>query len=304
MSAAPGASWAESALSALHEGLRAVLPFEWAGYAFTLNAVIECLLLAPTCAAMGVPIVNFRLAFFSDAIAHSAFAGVALGLLLNEWAAGLGGSFDPRITLIGFGLIVAYGIAMVRRRTDLSSDTVVGVFFSAVIALGLALVTASGTRTAGFQRYLYGDILTIDATDMALTAGLAVVVGAFMAVGSTPLLLIGLNDELAHSQGIRVRRYDYLFTMLLALVVTVSIRMTGILLVTGMLLVPAAAARNLARSAGGMFHWAVVVGVLSGLGGAMLSFTRPLENISTGSVIVLTATILFAVSLFARRWLR
>jgi len=292
--------WVETALPAAHGWLRAVLPFEWAQYSFALNAVLECLLLAPICAAMGVPIVNFRLAFFSDAISHSAFTGVALGLVLNELAGGWGGSFDPRITLIGFGLIVAYGIAMVRRRTDLSSDTVVGVFFSAVIALGLALVTASGTRTAGFQRYLYGDILTLDAADLGITAFLALVVLAVMAVGFTPLTLIGLNDELAHSQGLRVRRYDYVFTMLLALVVTVTIRTAGILLVTGMLLVPAARARNLARSAGGMFRWAVVVGLAGGVGGTIASFTRPLESVSTGAVIVLTSCLLFGLSLLAR----
>lgn len=302
MATLPGLDWwANSALPAVHGWLRSVLPFEWAQHGFTLNALLEVMMLAPLCAAMGVPVVNFRLAFFSDAISHSAFTGVAVGLLLNEWAQGWNGAFDPRMTLIGFGLIVAFGIAMVRRQTDLSGDTVVGVFFSTVIALGLAIVTTSGTRMHEFQKYLYGDILTIDAADLALTGLLAVLVGVSLIVSFTPLTLIGLNAELAHSRGISVRRYDYLFSLLLALVVTTAIRTVGILLVTGMLLVPAAAARNLSRSAGGMFRSALVLGLLCGVGGTLLSFTRTFENISTGSVIVLTASAVFFLSLVIRR---
>jgi zinc transport system permease protein len=293
--------WANQGLPALHQGLRAVLPFEWAQFGFTLNALIECFLLAPLCAAMGVPIVNFRLAFFSDAISHSAFTGVAIGFLLNELLSRWGQGFDPRLTLIGFGLLVALGIALVRRKTDLSTDTVVGVFFSMIVALGLAIVTARGTRTADFQRYLYGDILTLDAADLAMTVLLALAVLLSMLFAFTPLTLIGLNAELAQSHGVSVRRYDYLFSVLLALVVTVSIRTAGILLVTGMLLVPAATARNLARSAGGMFRWSVALGLCSGIGGTLLSFSKPFENVSTGAVIVLTAGVLFGLSLMHRR---
>jgi zinc transport system permease protein len=293
--------WSESGLPAVHDFLRGVLPFEWAKYGFALNALIECVLLAPLCAAMGVKIVNFRLAFFSDAIAHSAFTGVALGFLIDEWLARSEGSFDPRISLIGFGLLVAVGIALVRRRTDLSNDTVVGVFFSTVVALGLAIVTVSGRRTADFQRYLVGDILTLDAADIGLTALLALLVFGFLLIGFTPLTLMGVNAELAHSRGVRVRLYDYLFGLLLALVVTVSIRTAGILLATGMLIVPAAAARNLARSAGGMFRWAIAVSWLAAVGGTAASFSPRLQNISTGAVIVLASAFLFAVSLIGRR---
>lgn len=293
--------WSQTGLPALHEAARASLPFSWAKYGFAVNAVLECLFLAPLCAAVGVQIVNFRLAFFSDAISHSAFTGVAIGFLLNEVAGRWGGFFDPRVTLIGFGLIVAFGIAMVRRGTDLSTDTVVGVFFSTVVALGLAIITTSSARTAGFARYLYGDILTLDAADIAMTALLAVVVLAAMALGFTRLTLIGLNAELAHSRGVRVKLYDYLFTLLLALVVTITIRTAGILLVTGMLLVPAATARNLAGSAGGMFRWAVAIGFVSAVGGALLSFSPRLEGMSTGSVIVLLAAAMFALSLLRRR---
>ena len=171
--------WAESGLPAIEQSIGR-LPFEWAQQTFMVRALIECMLLAPACAVMGVKVVNFRMAFFSDAISHSAFAGVAIGLLLNDFFTRPGSDpFFPRLSLIGFGLLVGLGIAMVRRRTTLSNDTVIGVFFSAVVALGIAIVTSSGSRTADFQRYLYGDILALDAMDLALTALLAGVVLGF-----------------------------------------------------------------------------------------------------------------------------
>ncbi len=289
--------WSSQGLPAMHGALQFLLPFSWAQYPFQLNALIECVLLAPICAAMGVQIVNFRMAFFSDAISHSAFTGVAIGFLLNEAMGRAGGSFDPRLSLIALGLVIAIGVTAVRRKTELSTDTVIGVFFSTVVALGLAIVTSSRSRAMQFERYLYGDILTLDATDIALTGLLTVAVIVFTLFSFTPLTLVGLNAELAHSRGVRVRMYDYLFSLLLALVVTVSIRTAGILLVTGMLLIPAATARNLASTAGGMFRWAVVLGLISGVGGTLASFSPRLENVSTGAVIVLSSAALFAVSL-------
>lgn len=292
--------WSTQGLPAVEDFVARWLPFDWAQRRFMVRALIECILLTPICAAMGVKVVNFRMAFFSDAISHSAFAGVAIGFLLNEWLAGWGG-FDPRISLIGFGILVGLGIAFVRRKTALSNDTVIGVFFSTVVALGIAIVTSSGSRTTRFQDYLYGDILTLDAADLALTAVLAVVVLAFIGFSFNKLLLSGLNDELAYSRRVAVRLYDYLFTLLLALVVTVSIRTAGILLVTALLIVPAAAARNVARDAGGMLRWAMLIGLASGVCGVLASYSEYLHHTSTGAAIVLTAALLFALSFIARR---
>lgn len=293
--------WTITGLPAIEQFAAQNLPFEWARQSFMVRALLECMLLTPICAAMGVKVVNFRMAFFSDAISHSAFAGVAIGFLLNELLGHWGGRFDPRISLIAFGLIVGLCIAAVRRQTSLSNDTVIGVFFSTVVALGIAIVTSSGSRTVDFQQYLYGDILTLDAADLAMTGLLAVAIGLFVLLGFNAMLLLGLNTELAHSRGLRVRFYDYLFAVLLTLVVTVSIRTAGILLVTALLVVPAAAARNIARDAGGMLRWAVIIGLASGLSGTLASYSEYLHNMSTGAAIVLAAAVLFALSLLARK---
>lgn len=289
--------WSGTILPIVDEAVRRILPAQWGDYQFMRYALLECILLAPMCAAMGVKVVNFRMAFFSDAIAHSAFAGVALGLLLHESDLGT----DPRFMLVGFGLLVGLTIAYVRRRTDLSNDTVIGVSLSTVVALGIAIVTRSGVRTTQFQRYLYGDILNLDSTDLGLTTLMAVAVAVFMLTSFNRLILVGLNDELAHSRGISVRLFDYLFALLLALVVTISIRSAGILLVTALLVIPAATARNLARSAGGMFWWAIVLSLVSGVTGTLASFSDQLANVGTGAVIVLANAVLFGVSIVLRR---
>ena len=290
--------WSGAILPAVDETLRRLLPAKWAEYQFMRYALLECILLAPICAAMGVKVVNFRMAFFSDAIAHSAFAGVALGLLLQESMP----SADPRLMLVAFGLLVGLAIAYVRRRTDLSNDTVIGVSLSTVVALGIAVVTRSGAaRTTQFQGYLYGDILNIDATDLGLTTLMAAAVLIFMLTSFNRLILVGLNSELAHSRGIRVRLFDYLFALLLALVVTISIRTAGILLVTALLVIPAATARNLARSAGGMFWWAIALSLVSGVTGTLASFSDQLANVGTGAVIVLANAVLFGLSTLLRQ---
>ncbi len=289
--------WTQSALPGIESAMVAVLPAHLTDFEFKRFALLECMLIAPMCAAMGVKVVNFRMAFFSDAIAHSAFAGVAFGFLLG----GLGwfGDVDPRITLIGFGVIVGLGIAMVRRTTDLSNDTVIGVFFSTVVALGIAIISMI-EKTSDFERYLYGDILTVDESDLAMSAVLVVAVMLYMAFSFNRLTLIGMNSELASSRRVRVRLHDYLFAVLLALVVSASIRASGILLVTALLVVPAAAARNVARSAAGMFWWAVGLGLVSGFCGVAFSFSW-LTDVSGGAVIILTAAFLFVLSFFAHR---
>lgn len=295
----PGLEWWSTSVQPLLErGVGAFMPDAWRQYSFMQRALIECILIAPMCAAMGVKVVNFRMAFFSDAISHSAFAGVAFGFLLHEAFTGF--NFDPRIAMVILGVMVGLGIAIVRRRTDLSNDTVIGVFFSTVVAVGIAIITAFPRHSAEFPKYLYGDILTLDDADLYLSALLAAGMLVFMLFSFNSLMLIGLNSELAHSRRIRVRLYDYLFAMLLAFVIMALIRTAGILLVTAMLVVPAAAARNLARSISGMYWWATLIALVSSVAGTATSFSEALGNVGTGAVIVLAAAVLFSFSLLAK----
>ncbi len=253
---------------------------------FMQQAMLALLLLAPMTAGMGVHVINHRMAFFSDAISHSAFTGLALGLLLG---------LSPDWTMVGFALLLGLGIILVQRRSTLSSDTVIGVFFSASIAFGLAVVSRDRATARDVQRFLYGDILTIDEGELGLLFLLFLGLGWFLWFGYNRLLYIGLHTALARAHRVRVAIYQYLYGGLLALVVIFCVRTVGVLLVTAMLIVPAAAARNFANSAGRMFWWAVAIAVSSAVVGLLIS-AQDWARTATGATVVLVSCLWFAVS--------
>lgn len=271
--------------------LIALIPLDCLQAHFMQQALLGLLLLAPMASVLGVEVINFRMAFFSDAIGHAAFAGVALGLLL---------AVPPRISMPLFGVLVGLGIVAVRRKSSLSADTVIGIAFSAVVAFGLAVVSRAEGVARDMQRFLYGDILTITEGEIAFLLVLFVVLLLFQIVGYNRLLLIALNPVMARSHGIRVALWQYVFAGLLALVVMFSVWAVGVLLVTAMLIVPAATARNLAHSAGGMFWWALLVGLSSAFAGLVLSAQEWLST-SSGATVILVACCWFALSLAAPR---
>jgi len=225
----------------LYDFIGQLLPFEFMQARFMQQAFVGLFLLAPMCAAMGVQVVNFRMAFFSDAISHSAFTGVALGLLL---------SLEIRLTMAAFALMVGLGIVALARRTSLSMDTLIGVLFSAVIAFGIAVVSRDRSVARDLQRFLYGDILTISNTEIAWLAVLFVGLIAFQTLGYNRLLYVSLNPVLSAVHGVCVSVYQYLYAAFLSLVVIFSVWAVGVLLVTAMPVVPTAAARNFAHSSG------------------------------------------------------
>ena len=144
--------------------LVSLFPFECLQAGFMQQALVALILLAPMAATMGVQVVSFRMAFFSDAISHSAFAGVALGLIF---------SINPHVAMPVFGILVGLGIMAVQRNSALSSDTIIGVFFSAVMAFGLAVVSRDNAVARDLQQFLYGDILTDEAAQLRGGVGTA-----------------------------------------------------------------------------------------------------------------------------------
>ena len=281
--------------------LVSLLPFECLQAGFMQQALVALILLAPMAATMGVQVVSFRMplfallgtmvvnngmAFFSDAISHSAFAGVALGLIF---------SINPHVAMPVFGILVGLGIMAVQRNSALSSDTIIGVFFSAVMAFGLAVVSRDNAVARDLQQFLYGDILTITETDIRWLIGLFFALAAFQIWGYNRLLYIGLNSVVAKAHRINVFFWQYLFAGLLALVVMFSVWAVGVLLVTALLIVPAATARNLARTAGGMFWWSILVSVTSAVAGLVLS-AQEWAGTATGATVVLVSCGWFLLS--------
>ena len=263
-----------------------VPPFDCLQAGFMRQALAGLLLLAPMSAAMGVQVVNFRMSFFADALSHATFAGVALGLIL---------AVDPLWSVPVFGLLVGLAIVTLQRRSALATDAIIGVAFAAVVAFGLAMVSRDRAVARDMARYLYGDILAITSAEMCWLALLFAAVAAFETWGYNRLLYAGLNPALAAAHRVRVALYQYLFAGLLALLVALSVRVVGVLLVTALLVVPAAAARNFARSAGGMFWWAQLVGVTSAVAGLIVS-AQDWARTATGATIVLAGCAWFLVS--------
>ncbi len=274
----------ESVLAPLYSAIGTLLPFGFAEPLFMKRAILAMLLIAPAAASVGVPLVQFRMAFFSDAIGHSAFTGVAIGVLLGV---------HPLLTMVAFGLFVAWAITLVKGRTELSPDTVIGVFFSTVIALGIAVISAQKGLTRNLQAYLYGDLLAVSGTEILWMAGLLLAVGVYLFAAYNRILLLGVHEGFAKSMGVPVRALEISFAIVVALVVTTAIRAVGILLVTALLVVPAASARNVARGAAGAFWGSIAVAVLSGLLGIAVSFHL---DTATGATVVLVAAAFFALT--------
>ncbi len=274
-------------LTCVYEIVGFMFPLECMEARFMQKAMTALILLAPMTAAMGVQVINFRMAFFADAISHSAFTGVAAGLLLL---------ISPRLSMPVFALVIGLSIILVQRRTNLSSDTVIGVFFSALIALGLAVVSREANLAREMQKFLYGDILTIDTLEIYLLFALFGVILVFQIRSYNRLLYIGISPMLATVHRVNVATYQYTYAALLSLVVIFSVWAVGVLLVTALLIVPAAAARNMTRTAGGMFWWAVIISINSSTTGLLIS-AQDWARTATGATIILVSFGWFLVSL-------
>ena len=262
-------------------------------YEFMRRAMLGLLLIAPLAALSGVQVVNSRMSFFSDAIGHSAFAGVALGMIL---------SLPPEFTMPALALAIGLLIMYLRRGSHLSTDTVIGIIFSAVVALGLAIVSRNREASRGINMFLYGDILTIGDNEIALLAGLLVAFLAFQFFAWNRMLHISVNEQIAGVHRIKVSVYQYLFAALLSLVVILCVRAVGVLLVTAILIVPAATARNFARNSRQLFFLSLIFSYISCAGGLLISAQQwEWANVPAGAAIVLLACAMFAVSFIAAR---
>ena len=264
-----------------------LFPFECMDAMFMQYAMLALLIIAPLTAISGIQVVNARMSFFSDAIGHSAFAGVALGLLC-----GISLNLSMPLTAILVGLLIMF----LHRSSRLSSDTVIGVIFSAVAAAGLAIISRDRAAAGNIQMFLFGDILTITPEQIGWTGALLILFLIFQLFAFNKLLLIGVNPMLAAVHRVKVRLFQYLFALLLALVVISSVRAAGVILVTALLVVPAAAARNLATSAKSLFFLTLGIGYFACIAGLLLSAQESI-NIPAGSAIVLIAVLIFFLAL-------
>ncbi|MBQ2028152.1 MAG: metal ABC transporter permease [Clostridia bacterium] len=275
----------------IYQIMDAVLPASLFQYTFMKNALLALLLLTPLLALLGTMAVNKRMAFFSDALGHSALAGVGIGVLL--------GVSNITLILVVFGILFALLITRVNRTGGASADTTISVFSSAGIALGLLILSGSG-KYSKYSSILVGDILAITAADIRWLA-IALLVGLILWIFTyNRLLLTAVNPQLAQSRGIPVRAMEYGFVILVAVAVMLSIRWVSVLLINALLILPAAAARNIARSAAQHALFSVIISLLSGVVGLCVSI--PLGT-GVGAAVVLCAAVCYAVTLLIARLL-
>lgn len=260
------------------------LPFAWADYKFMVNALLAVLLIAPLMGILGTMAVNNRMAFFSDALGHSAFTGVALGVLL--------GVKNELVSLIAFGVFVALLITRVKNKGKTSSDTVISVFSSASIALGL-LVLSYGGGFSRYSAYLVGDILSISKSELLSLLVTLVAVIVLWCFIYNKLVVISVNKELAASRGIKTALYENIFVVVVAVVVMLSIKWIGILLINSLLILPAASSRNITKNSCQYLLGSVFISLFSAVSGLLASFYA---DTSAGATIVTISALVFFIT--------
>lgn len=265
-------------------GLVDFFPGSWTGFMFMKQALLAILLVMPALGLLGAVVVNNRMAFFSDVVGHAALTGLAIGALC--------GLQDPTAAMIGFAALLAVVMTLLKHSTRAAADTITGIIFAMVVSLGVVLLSRDGNFSK-YTGYLIGDILTVSPQQLALLAvGSAVVFLGWLALWR-PLMLVSLSPSLARSRKIRVLLVEMVFTVLVAVFVTITIPLVGILIINSMLILPAAAARLWARGLASYACLSAVLGMVSGVAGLLASFYW---GTAAGATCALLATGIYAVS--------
>lgn len=270
-------------MNAIYSFIGTVLPFEWLEPTFMKNAFLAVVVACPLFGMLGTVVVSNKMAFFSDAIGHSALTGIAIGVLI--------GIREPTVAMVLFALILGFAIITVKIKGKSSADTIIGVFSSTSVALGLVLLSATG-NFAKYQKYLVGDILSIRPGEILLLLFSGIALIAVWIIFYNKMLLTNLHPVFAKSRGVKTFLIEQIFALLTAAIVTVSIRWTGLLVINSMLVLPAAASRMVSRSSRRYLLWAVLISFASGIVGLSVSYYA---GSASGATIVLVNALLFAV---------
>ena len=275
-------------LQAWYDIVEFLLPFEWAEHNFMKNALLAVLLVTPLFGLLGTMVVSNKMAFFSDSIGHGAFTGIAIGALL--------GGLKPLVGAVLFSVVFAVVITIIKNKSRTSTDTIIGVFSSTAVALGLILLSSGGFNR--YSSYLVGDILSVRPNEIILLmVSFAAVVTLWILIFNK-VLLISINPSLAASRGVNTLLVDILFTVSIAVVVTITIQWVGLLIINSLIVLPAAASRNVTANMRRYHFVSVAISMFAGISGLIASYYL---NTPTGATIVLIAAIIFFV-LFLVRW--
>ncbi len=264
------------------------MPIPMLHWAFMKNALLALLLLAPLFGLLSTMIVTGRMSFFSDALGHSAFTGIAIGCICGLAPTGVAVVFS-----VAFALLFSF----VRSRSNQAADTLIGVFSSTAVALGIFVATLGGGSFTKYNKYLIGDVLSVTPGEIGVLALVLLAVGIFWVVFGNRLTLASIHPQLASSRGINVGFVRTAFTVCIAVVVTLAINWVGLLMLNSLLVLPAASARNVSRNLRQYHALSIGFALLASIAGLCVSYAL---GASTGAAISLCLALCFTLSFLFR----
>ena len=266
------------------------LPLEMLHWNFMKNAFLAILLRAPLFGLLSTMIVTGKMSFFSDALGHSAFTGIAIGCICGIAA--------PVWAAVIFSALFALLFSFVRSRSNHTADTLIGVFSSTAVALGIFVATLGGDSFTKYNQYLIGDILSVTPAQIGSLAIVLVCILIFWILSANRLTLTAIHPQLASSRGIPVGLSQTIFTVAIAVVVTLTISSVGLLILNSLLILPAAAARNVSKNLKQYHLFSILFALIAGIGGLVVSYYL---GSSAGAAISLLLAMIFAVSFCFRK---
>lgn len=266
------------------------LPLEMLHWDFMKNALLAVLLMAPLFGLTSTMIVTGRMSFFSDALGHSAFTGIAIGAIC--------GIASPTWVAVVFSVLFALLFSYVRSRSNHAADTLIGVFSSTAVALGIFVATLGGGSFTKYNKYLIGDILSVTPGEIGMLAAVLAAVSIFWLLTSNRLTLSAIHPQLASSRGIPVHWTQAIFTTAIAVVVTLAISWVGLLILNSLLVLPGAASRNIAKNLRQYHLFSVLIALFAGVAGLCISYFL---GSSAGAAISLVLAAAFLISFLMRK---
>ncbi len=267
-----------------------LLPLEILHWDFMKNAFLAVLLLAPLLGLTSTMVVTGKMSFFSDALGHSAFTGIAIGCICGVSA--------PTWVAVIFSVVFALLFSFVRSRSNHAADTLIGVFSSTAVALGIFIATLGGGSFTKYNKYLIGDILSVSPVEIGMLVIVLAASVVFWVLFSNKLTLSSVHPQLAFSRGISVKLTQTIFTVFVAVTVTLAISWVGLLILNSLLVLPGAAARNFAKNQKQYHICSVLFALIAGIGGLCASYYL---GASAGAAISLILAVIFAISFCLRK---
>lgn len=257
---------------------------------FFYYAVLAGMGLALVAGPLGSFIVWRRMSYFGDTLAHSALLGIAIGLITDS---------NPQISIVISCSILAFLLTLLQRKPTLSSDTLLGILAHSSLAIGVLVLALSRSQQINLEAYLFGELLTVARRDLLWILAVVGAVAILLARYWNDLLSITVHAELAQIEGLKVRRLNLLLVMLLALTIAISMKIVGVLLITSLLIIPPAAARQLAKTPEKMALFASAIGIFSVISGVLSAFY--MDTPVGPTIVVIAALVFFIMAAMAKK---